>query len=165
MKKVGIFYGSTTGNTERIALTIQSKIGTDQADVYNIEEISPDKFMDYETIILGSSTWGYGELQDSWITFLPSIKEEHVKGKKIALFGLGDAQMYPDTFIDGVGLIYEELMNFDVNFIGQVELSGYQFDESKAIVSDMFVGLPIDEDNEGEQTETRIENWIKSYFI
>lgn len=165
MKKIGIFYGSTTGNTERIAQMLQEKIGTDNADLHNVADCSADDFSDYGTLILGTSTWGFGELQDDWESFLPAIEEKHVSGKKVAFFGLGDAQMYPDTFADAIGLIHEKLATMDVNFVGETSTNEYTFDGSRAVSEGKFFGLPLDEDNEDDATEERLENWVNSFFV
>ena len=44
--------------------------------------------------------------------------------------------------------------------VGEVPTDGYSFDDSTAVVNDEFVGLPLDADNEEDQTEERIEGWV-----
>ena len=61
--KTGIFYGSTTGDCERIAKSLAAKLG---ADLHNVSELSDAALQAYDLILLGSSTWGYGDLQDDW---------------------------------------------------------------------------------------------------
>ena len=48
------------------------------------------------------------------------------------------------------------------NSIGAVDASGYSFDSSTACINGMFVGLPLDEMNEDDQTEGRIDQWLAS---
>ncbi|MFW6329904.1 MAG: flavodoxin domain-containing protein, partial [Alkalispirochaetaceae bacterium] len=65
MSKAIIIYGSSTGATEDIAKRIASKMGG--AEVMNVtqfNESSAASLGDYDLIILGSSTWGIGDLQD-----------------------------------------------------------------------------------------------------
>lgn len=165
MKKYGIFYGSTTGNTQSAAESLHELIGQDKSDLLNISESSADDMLAYEHLVLGSSTWGYGDLQDDWESFLSSIESKHVEGKKVSLFGTGDAQMYPDTFVDAIGLIYEKVQSLGAEVVGQVEKDEYQFDDSKAIVDGKFIGLPLDEDNESDLSDSRIKKWFEKVFI
>lgn len=90
MKKFGIFFGSSTGTTEEVAHKIAGLLKIDSADVHNVATTAPDAVADYEVLLLGSSTWGSGELQDDWYDFLTGLEALDLKGKKIAIFGLGD---------------------------------------------------------------------------
>ena len=58
--------------------------------------------------------------------------------------------------------IYSDLRNTGCKFIGAVDASGYSFDSSTACINGMFVGLPLDEMNEDDQTEGRIDQWLAS---
>ena len=44
--------------------------------------------------------------------------------------------------------------------IGFTSTQGYYHDASKAQVEDKFVGLILDEDNQSDLTDERIENWV-----
>ena len=46
--------------------------------------------------------------------------------------------------------------------IGHVSGEDYIFDDSKSMINGMFCGLPIDEDNESEKTQDRLESWCKT---
>lgn len=158
MKKIGIFYGSTTGTTEEVANKIAGKLGVDAADVYNVAETAPDKVGDYDVLLLGSSTWGDGELQDDWYDFIDGLQALDLKGKEIAVFGCGDESM-ADTFCNAVGIIYDCLQETGAKFIGDFNADGYSYDASKADVGGKIVGLIIDETNHPELTDKRIADW------
>lgn len=66
MKRTGIFYGSTTGTTEAVARLIAEKMGVEKADIHDVSRINAETVGKYEVLILGTSTWGDGELQDDW---------------------------------------------------------------------------------------------------
>lgn len=132
MKKTGIFYGSTTGVTESIAEQIASKLGVSDSDVHNVGSADVKVTDDYEALILGSSTWGAGDLQDDWYDFLDKLAESNLNGKTVALFGCGDGCSFGDTFCDAVGTIYEKLQGKGCTFIGAVKANGYGFDASTA---------------------------------
>ena len=157
MKKTGIFYGSSAGNTEAVAKTIAKKLN---AEIYDVSRNPVDKISQYENLILGTSTLGLGDLQDDWDAFLSDFEKSDLSGKTIALFGLGDAATYPDTFVDGMGTLYETIKDKGCRIIGQVDPQGYDFDDSTALVNGKFVGLPLDEDNESDLTDSRVDKWI-----
>lgn len=162
MKKTGVFYGSSTGMTENVAKQIAQKVGIEAADVHDVSSASPQDTAPYEILILGSSTWGAGDLQDDWYNFLAELKSFDLAGKKVALFGCGDSSSFGDTFCDAIGTIYTDLQGTGCAFIGAVDTAGYTFDDSTAVVDGRFVGLPLDEMNEDDQTEARLNQWIAS---
>ena len=41
MKKIGIFYGSTTGTTEDVAEGIAKRLGVDKKDIHNVADTAP----------------------------------------------------------------------------------------------------------------------------
>ena len=160
MKTTGIFYGSSTGTTEDVAKRIAAKLGVADSDIYDVASASPADAEKYEALLLGTSTWGSGDLQDDWEGFLSDLKGANLSGKTVALFGLGDSSSFSDTYCDGMGTIYSELQGAGCKFIGAVDASGYTYDESTAVVDGNFVGLALDEVNEDDQTDDRIANWV-----
>ena len=109
MKKTGVFYGSTTGTTESVARTIAEKLGIPSSDVYDVSKMTADVAGSYEALILGTSTWGDGELQDDWYDGIKVLKGMDLSDKTVALFGCGDSESYSDTFCDGMGILFEDL--------------------------------------------------------
>ena len=78
MKTTIVIYGSSTGSCQSIAETIASKLGVETVDVANIDDAT---IASHENLILGTSTWGAGEMQDdgrptgSTSTLVRSFKE------------------------------------------------------------------------------------------
>lgn len=157
----GIFYGSTTGNTESLAKEIASKLGVAASDIFDVGKVSADKVGSYDRIVLGSSTWGLGELQDDWYGFVEQLKKENLGGKKVALFGCGDSSSYPDTFCDAVGLIHEELWGSGCTFVGAIDAGGYSSTDSKAFVDGKAVGLLADDDDP-KTTDAKMDVWVEA---
>ena len=120
----GIFYGSTTGTTELVARNIARALGIPDADLHNVADTPADETERYDLLLLGSPTWGCGELQDDWYGFLEALKGQNLQGKRVALFGCGDSASYPDTFCDALGLIYEALLPTGCTFIGACDPDG-----------------------------------------
>ncbi len=161
MSKIGIFFGSTTGNTETIAQRIQEELGNDVVDLHNVDAADAGKLSDYEKLILATSTWGVGDLQDDFEAFLPQLQQQDFSGKKVALFGLGDSAGYPESFVDGIGEIYETVTEKGGTVVAKVPTEGYTYDASRAEVDGEFVGLPLDIDSEDEKTDERLTTWIE----
>ena len=156
MAKIGIFYGSTTGVCEDVANKIAEQLG--DADVYNIAG-NEDKLGDYDVLILGTSTWGFGELQADWIDSVDALGSLDLNGNKVAFFGTGDQSSFGDTFIDGIALLNDEIEKTGATVVGHTSTDGYDFSESKAVVDSEFLGLAIDEVNQSDLTDERIEAW------
>jgi len=161
MKKTGIFFGSSSGTTESVANRIAEKLGLNASQIHDVAKGSPSDLANYEVLLLGSSTWGVGDLQDDWERFLPKIKNLDLSQKIVGLFGCGDSSSFSDSFCDSIGILYNGLQKTGCRFIGAVDASVYTFDESIACINGKFVGLPLDEINEDDQTEGRINGWIE----
>lgn len=157
MKKTVVVYGSSTGTCEAIAEKIGAKLG---AEVLNVQDLTADIVAANENLILGTSTWGAGELQDDWYDGLKVLQSADLKGKVIALFGCGDCESYGDTFVGGIGELYDGIKDSGARFVGSVSTDGYTFDDSAAVIDGQFVGLPLDDVNEDNMTDGRIDAWI-----
>lgn len=158
MGKTGIFYGSSTGTTEDVAGRIASRLGIANEDVHDVATMNKEMVEGYDNLILGTSTWGSGEMQDDWYDGVKVLKATLNK-KKVALFGCGDSESYSDEFCSGLGELYDELQGAGAEFIGSVSTDGYTFDGSAADKDGEFIGLLIDEMNESDRTDERIDAW------
>lgn len=162
MEKIGLFYGSDTGCTEVIAKRIQELIGKEQVDLIDVYDAEVGDFDNYKFLILGLSTWHDGQLVSAWDDFYNTFKTIDMKGKTVALFGLGDQYGYSTYFIDGVGVIGKVAEENGAKIIGKWPTDGYEHDESKAeIETGTFLGLAIDEDNQSDMTEDRVVRWVE----
>lgn len=157
--KIGIFYGSTNGNTAEAASIIQKQFGADLYDVGKLK--NGDDLAQYDLLILGTSTWYDGELQDDWESFMSHLMKADLEGKKVALFGLGDQESYSSDFVSGLRLIYDKVIEKGAHVIGSWEDVGYSYDHSASIVDGKFVGLVLDEENQSDLTSSRIDAWCK----
>ena len=99
MKKIGLFYGGTTAKTAVVALKIQEAFAENEVVLIPIEGATREEFESFDNIIAGTSTWFDGELPTYWDEFMPEIESIDMTGKKVALFGLGDQERYPDNFV------------------------------------------------------------------
>ncbi len=160
-KNIAIIYGSDTGATENVAKLIHEKIGEDIVDLLEVNRISPDDFRKYKTILIGVPTWYIGELQSDWDYFFPDFKKIDFTGIRTAYFGLGDQLGYPDSFVDGIGILAKVVLDNGGEVFGSWPTDGYDFDESLGVNPDGdFYGLVIDDDNQHEMTEERVDKWL-----
>ncbi len=160
MKKVGIFYSFNTGKTQSVGERILKEFG-DIAEVVDIETVSTSKLLEYDLVVIGSSTWYDGKLPDYWEDIIPEMKKENFEGKNIAIFGLGNQQGYPDNFGDSLHYMAEVFTPLGANLVGFTDPAQYDFNESKALKDGVFIGLLIDEETQPELTKERIANWVK----
>ncbi|CAL4326360.1 flavodoxin FldA [Buchnera aphidicola] len=162
MKKIGIFFGSDTGNTEKIARLIQKFIGKDISILHDISNSSKKDIEHFDFLILGVPTWYYGEVQCDWDDFLPILKKIDFSNKTVALFGCGDQEDYGEYFCDALGIIYNVIKKNKANIVGKWSTKKYSFEHSKALLNkDYFVGLVLDEDRQSDKTKLRVAEWIK----
>lgn len=158
MNKTAIFYGSSTGNTESVAKQIAKQLN---ADVFDVADNPVEELKKYENLILGTSTWGIGDLQDDWDNFISELENTDLNEKVCAIFGLGDGASYADSFVDGIGTIYKAIENKGCKIAGFVDTAGYDYEASTAEINGKFIGLPLDEDNESNLTNERIDKWVE----
>lgn len=161
MSKIGIFFGSSTGDTEFVAKELQKVLGGDVATIHNIIAVEPEDFGKYDLVILGTSTWREAGLQYDWDFFLELLDEVDFKDKKVAIYGLGDQKNYPAHFADAMRILYDKVLELGAVVVGAWPTEGYRFEDSKAVVDGQFLGLIIDETNQHNLTASRIEVWAK----
>ncbi len=158
MSKTIVVYGSSTGTCEAIAQTIGEKLG---AEVINVTDLTKEEVEGADNLVLGTSTWGSGEMQDDWYDGVKVLKEAGLSGKKVAVFGCGDSASYSDSFCGGMKELYDAAEAAGATMVGnEVSTDGYTYDDSDAVVDGHFIGLALDDVNEDEQTESRIDAWI-----
>ncbi|MDA0129825.1 flavodoxin FldB [Vibrio sp. MarTm2] len=166
--KIGLFYGSTTCYTEMAAEKIRAIIGEDLVDIHNVKDSTLSLMADYDLLLLGISTWDFGEIQEDWNELWDQVSGLSLAGKTVALFGLGDQEGYGEWYLDAMGMLHDELKATGVNFIGYwPNDDSYEFEASKALTEDQnkFVGLALDEDSQYELSDERIATWVEQVLI
>ncbi len=164
MKWLGIFYSPAGGNVHRVAKLLKKKLGANKVDMFCVNDVPVGKLLDYKNLILvcsslGRSTWER-EQRDKWAKFFPQMRKISLKGRFVALVGLGDHITYPKNFVDGMGYMAELVSGLGATLVGKTTTDGYVYEDSTAVVDDLFVGLPLDEDFEPEKTNARIDKWL-----
>ena len=159
--RIKLIYGSDTGNTELVTEDLVKLLGN--VEVTTVADLTPEDW-DYDNFILGIPTWYDGELQSDWEEYFEEFKTIDFTGKKVAIFGLGDQLGYEEWVCDGIGILAKEILKNGGTVIGYTTKDkSYDFETTpKSIIKDdMFYGLCIDEDNQGELTQERLKNWVE----
>lgn len=162
MKKTAIIYSFNTKKTAKAAEQIKDAFNDDAVELVNAEDITSSVFGSYSQMVLGIPTWFDGELPNYWDEFVPELEDMDLKGKKIALYGLGDQKGYPENFQDGLGILTEILENQGAEIVGLTSTEGYTFESSRGVRDDHFLGLALDFENQGAKNKTRIPAWVKA---
>lgn len=165
MKKTALIYWPKKGNVENAANKIVEQFEGHPIDLFTITQVEVKTLPDYDLIIVGGSTVGADNWEDThktrWIEFFEKLEKIHLHGQKVAIYGLGDQILYPDHFVDGIVAIKKEFEKHHVDFIGKWPIDGYEFTGSKSVEGDHFYGLALDEDQQPEMTEERISKWVE----
>jgi len=165
MAKVGIFYASAGGNTTLVAEALKEAFEVEDDDCILMEDDfdSVEQFEDYDVLFLGSSSWGQGDVHFSWVDALFEITSDTIsfEGKTMAFFGAGDSKTHSEHFCSALGKFYQIFSKTGAKIVGFTKTDGYNYDASLAVVGGKFCGLAIDNMNEKEKTQERIENWIE----
>jgi len=154
---VTIIFGSDGGATMGIAKRISKKCSGRSVD---IKDATTEDFENCQLLILGSPTYGDGTLQSDWEDNIDKLRNANLKGKKVALFGTGDQMTYPTSFVDAMGILYDEVSELGAKVIGFTETLGYDYVGSTAERDGKFVGLALDLDTQSSMTEKRVTAWL-----
>ncbi|ASF47974.1 flavodoxin [Methylovulum psychrotolerans] len=171
MAKIGIFFGTDTGNTRRVAKDIATLLGAGlAAKPVNIRTANVDDLLQYDVLILGAPTYGEGELPglgtgnatESWAEFLPKLIGHDFSGKTVAIYGLGNQKGYPNDFVSAMAYLYDSFRQCGAAIVGACPTDGYKFKHSKSVIDGLFVGLALDQENQKELTQERLGTWLQS---
>ncbi|MCK9323994.1 MAG: flavodoxin [Bacteroidales bacterium] len=166
MEKIAILYGPKGGSTERVAHKIAETLGADRCTLLWVKGLEESDLSGYKYLIFGAPTVGTHNWSDQndpgdWDLFLTRLHKMNLQGKVCAVYGLGDQVSYSFKFVDDIAVIADTLIENGATLVGKVSAEGYTFDESMAFRDDLFLGLPLDEDNEPGKTPERITRWVE----
>lgn len=169
MSKIGIFFGTDTGTTRLIAKKIYGALGESLADKpKNINRVSPAELLQYDALILGTPSYGVGDLpglavgcqEANWAEFVPYLDGVDLTGKRVALFGLGHQERYASRFASSLIQLYRVFYGYGATIVGRWSTDGYQFEHSDSLIDGQFVGLVVDQRSQPHLTEQRIAAWL-----
>lgn len=171
---IGVFFGTSTGNTESAAELISEQFQGDASEPIDIDDIQGnlvEEFGKYQALIVGTPTWNTGADTERSGTGWDEVYygdefqslSSYLKDKPVAVFGCGDSASYAENYCDGMGEIYDVFTEQGANTkFGHVPATdgSYEHEASKAQRGDFFCGLALDMVNFEELTAERVENWV-----
>jgi flavodoxin I len=155
--RITIIFGSDGGATRGVASKISAKC---QGRTVDIKNATTADFENCDLLMLGSPTYGDGTLQTDWEENIDKLRSANLKGRKVALFGTGDQENYPTSFLDAMGILYDEVSELGAKVVGFTESAGFDFIQSTAERDGKFVGLALDLDTQSGKTEKRVTAWL-----
>ena len=163
MKKIGLFFGTSTDNTKIASDYIFEYIKNEghEIECHNIEEVDVEELLNYDNIIIGCPTWHIGELQEDWDAVFLKYEKLNFSGKRAAFFGCGDQVGYPDNFLDAIGILAKPFIENGGTLVGKCSTDDYEFNDSVALEDDMLLGLGLDYDNEEDECEGQMIMWME----
>lgn len=170
MAKIGLFFGTDSGTTRLIGKKLAKKLGDDLVEKpMNINRASVDDLIKYPVLILGTATYGEGDLpgtendvkSGSWLDFLPQLEGVDFSGKTVALYGVGNQEKYGDRYVNGMAKLYHIFKAQGATIIGKWSTDGYTYKASTAVVDGDFIGLAIDNKTQAVETEPRLNRWVE----
>lgn len=168
MQKIGMFFGTETGTTRLVAKKLFKLLGEEvAAKPVNVNRITPEEFLQYDAMILGTPSYGVGDipglsagcLEKNWEEFLAQLGQPDLTGKRIAMYGLGAQERYSERFASSLVALYSVFKNLGAEMIGDWSVEGYEFEHSASVVDGRFVGLVIDQRTQGMYTDERLKTW------
>jgi flavorubredoxin len=87
MTKAIVIYHTQFGNTEKIVQALVSGMVEQEVDVdcMNVEDVQVDKLMEYDLLVIGGPTHGFG-MSKPMKTFMKKLEHEDLRGKNAFAF-------------------------------------------------------------------------------
>ena len=141
-KNIYIIYASTTGNTEALANMIGEHLSM-PSTVISVNDVNIDAIANSDLILFGSSTWGYGNLQDDFEQFIDKLTPELLAGKDVAVFGCGDQDNFEDMFCHATDIIKEKAIECGANIVAENLRINGQPEDNEDLEIQFVSSLPI----------------------
>ena len=137
-------------------------------NLHNILDSQNDTMKEYTHIILGISIYKDGEIQDEWKKYIQHLNYHNLFDKTIAIFALANQEQCHDKYFEGMGTIYDKVMEAGATVIGSWGIDENNHHKSVAIRYGEFVGLPLninDQDNQTIAKTKLLAEQILPYFL
>jgi len=115
--KTAIIYASKRGKTREMSEQIRDILAQYDvnSEILKAKMIGPDDLMKYDVLILGSSTWGHGDLQDDFQKLEREMEDLDLTGKYAVCFGPGNSR-FP-RFCEAVEILYHRAKNCNAKIL------------------------------------------------
>lgn len=143
MKKAIIIFGSTTGNTETVANAIAENMRDYDVSVVYVTDVKDDAAVkEADLVLYGCSTMGLGELQEDFIPYYEKrMNSALLKGKNVAVFGLGDKENYEEYFCWSADILSKKVTDCGGNLVCEPLKVDGEPDDNTDVVAAWAKGL------------------------
>jgi flavodoxin I len=160
--EVAVVYGSTFGDTARVAETVAEALATHlggPVPLHDVASVDLAALRGVDLLVVGSSTWHAGDVQADWDVVLEAVAAGPWAGTHVALFGTGDPHGYPDTFADALSILADAFVAGGAALVGAWPAEADAPRGSRAWRGDRFVGLALDADEEPARHAAAVQAW------
>jgi flavodoxin I len=166
MKKIALIFSPEGGNVDLSGDQIVARFNDAEITKISINSITPEILSKYDNWIVGGSTvgshvWEDADDSNKWNDFFKMLDDVDNNGKVVAFYGLGDQVLYPHHFVVGLGVFQEEFEKRNFRIVGKWPSDGYEFIDSEGVKDGYFYGLALDQDQQSELSDERIDQWLE----
>ncbi len=118
MAKVKIVYGSGGGNTELVCEKVTQVLEKKhEVEMLKSKITDPMSIKGFDLLVFASPTYGHGQLEQYFGKFIKKAAAMNLKGKKVAVIGLGDDKYDPDYFIESARILTDFLKKKEADIV------------------------------------------------
>ena len=119
--KIGLYYGSETGNSEMLCEDIEAELGDGyECHIASLAEVDAAALEKETFYVFVTSTYGNGDLPSTALPFEESLTQgkPDLTGIRYAIFGLGD-QVFAETYNQGSEKLAAMLTELGARQVGE----------------------------------------------
>lgn len=160
MTKTGILYATISGSTRDLSFQLAERLELASKHVHDLLETSLEVMDQYDTVLIGSPTYGRGDCHYLFKEGIPELFQQLSSRKNIGIFVMGDLKSHRKTFGGGLFRLYEKLDLDTHGLLGQLpaNLYEYQFPNWEA---EWLPGLIVDKHGSKQLNQARMDAWLE----
>ena len=133
--KILIIFATYSGSTRIVGSIIETMLKKDhEVASCSVFGFDPTQFNDFDFIVLGSNSWfekkEEGQMNSGFHALKEKLTTDCLKGKKFAIYALGDSNLYHNTFCKSADHLEKLIREFGGDaVIPPLKVDRFYFDE------------------------------------